>query len=68
MIDFIQYTFIYAVGNGIFKGAERKFRVRDGVFELSDRISWKISVNFGLQHVPCKKRDVESKYQPLPAS
>ncbi len=59
MVNFIQYLVIYAVWNCIFKDSECKFRVRDDIFELTHRIPGKISVNFDLQHVPGKKRDVE---------
>lgn len=68
MVNFVQNLVIYAVWLGIFKDAECKFRVRDGVFELTDRIIGKISVNFGPQHIPCKKGDVESESQPAPST
>lgn len=68
MVNFVQNLVIYAVWHCIFKDSECKFRVRDGIFELADGILGEISVNFGLQHIARKKRDVESEPQTAPGA
>lgn len=38
MFNFVHNLVIYAIWQGIFKDAESKFRVRDGILELADGI------------------------------